>query len=183
MRVIAGKAKGVRLKGLRGLSCRPTSDKVKEALFDILGEDKVAEARVLDLYAGTGSLGIEALSRGAREAVFVEIDSRCIGMIKENLKRSSFASQGRVIKRDALRAMRFLKGERFEVIFADPPYGMMVGPKIVESVAHNQILAQGGVLVLEHFFKEQLPIHQPPLRLWRRACYGQTCLSFYGQEE
>ena len=120
MRVVAGKAKGVTLKTPEGMQTRPTADRVKEAMFSIIQFD-LPGAAVLDLFGGTGQLGIEAISRGAKSAVFVDAADKACGLIRENLKRARMESEGRVVKGDYL---SFLKSsrEKFDVILLDPPY-------------------------------------------------------------
>jgi len=123
MRVIAGTAKGMRLRAPRGEAVRPTSDMVREAIFDILGEAPVG-ARVLDLFAGTGALAIEALSRGAEEAVLVERSARCLAFIRDNLAHTRLAERARLIHGDVFREVPKLDlaGEQFDLVLADPPY-------------------------------------------------------------
>src|SRR5262249_18507743 len=123
MRVIAGSARGRRLSAPKGSSTRPTPDRVREALFSIL-YGQVEEARVLDCFAGTGALGIEALSRGAKSAVFIEHDSPTANLVRQNLQSIGFADKGRVIAKSAASAIADLakNGERFDLLFFDPPY-------------------------------------------------------------
>lgn len=145
MRVIAGVAKGRKLKNIRGLYIRPPLDQVKESTFDILGH-LVQDAQVLDLFAGTGSLGIEALSRGCQRVIFVDKDERAVRLIEENLERVGLADPVRatVLKMDALAAVRYLdkKGEKFDLIFVDPPY--KIGEGILEALFY--LLSTGDVL-------------------------------------
>ena len=151
MRIISGRARGRRLAVPRGDAVRPTADRVREALFSALGE-RPRGARVADLFAGSGALGLEALSRGAERAVFVERSRRVIATLKRNIDACAFARQARVLCRDALAAIDDLarRGERFDLIFADPPYRTGDAARTVARVARRELLASGGGLVVEH---------------------------------
>ena len=177
MRVTGGASRGRRLATLRHSGLRPTGSRVREALFDILG-GRVRDAALLDLFAGTGSVGVEALSRGAREAVFVERDRRAARLIEENLARAGLSSAGRVLAVAADRAVARLAVERrrFDVVFVDPPYEMGVPEDLLSRVA--ELLSPQAVLVIEHATRaaEAAP-PGGPLRLGRRYRYGDTCLS------
>src|SRR5688500_13537138 len=151
MRVIAGSARGRKLKTPKGDAVRPTSDKVRGAIFSILLARRPLEgATVLDLFAGTGALGIEALSRGAKTAVFVEKDSRTAALIEENLAATGFTERGRVIRVDA---ERFPLGDLppFDFVFADPPYALVQESRAV--AAMGPLLATGGIALVEHDVK------------------------------
>lgn len=179
LRVIAGSARGRRLRTLPGRGTRPTSDRVKEALFNILGR-KVEGARVLDLYAGTGNLGIEALSRGAAAAVFVDSNPACRRLIAENLAALGWADRGRVVEMDAAAAVRLLgrRGERFDLVFVDPPYERGLIRPTLAAMAEGGVLAPGGIAVVEHSPREGL---EPLPRGWEladRRRYGATLVSF-----
>ncbi len=175
MRVIAGSAGGLRLAVPEG-GVRPTMDRVKAAIFSSLG-DRVLGARVLDLYAGTGSLGIEALSRGAAEAVFVEKDRTAAKAIEMNLCHTKL--QGRIILRDTF---EFLKTAHhfapFEIVFADPPYAKKPGEfnhafALVQSPELASLLAPTGIFVLEIMPGEKLPA-QPYFKILKSRRYGKT---------
>ena len=155
MRVVAGTAKGRRLKAPPGGATRPTSDRVREAMFNSLGShlgvDGLVGAAVLDLFAGSGALGIEALSRGAAHATFVEDDARTVGVIRENLDALGFAERATVVRRDAFAfvttwAPARVEGARTTIILADPPYSFTRWPELLERVAE---VAPGAVAVLE----------------------------------
>ena len=184
MRVIGGEDAGRRLKAFKGRDIRPTPDRVREALFASLG-DKVRGARVLDLFAGTGALGIEALSRGAREAVFVESAATAAGLIRENLELLGRADQARVVRGKAHMAVRGGLGGSFDLIFADPPYRIDVKylHGIFLSVVGKGLLEPGGVLVLESSSRREPlgPIRE--LKLVKRRVYGDTSIEFYQGEE
>lgn len=179
MKVVSGISKGRRLKGSKA-GIRPTSEKVKEALFDIFGE-RVRGAIFLDLYAGTGAIGIEALSRGAEKSIFVESDSSLRRIIRENVSSLGFKEKAEVIGQNAekfiKRAIR--KGERFDIIFLDPPYHTGEMEKILRILSKGDVLNEDGVLVAEHFKKKSLPEKVGPLRLLKEYRYGDTVLSLF----
>lgn len=178
MRVIAGYAKGRRLKMPRSADIRPTLDKVKEALFDILGEE-VAEKKVLDLYAGSGSLGIEAISRGAKAAIFIDYNPESIKVVKDNLESLNFQNKAKVLRLDFSRALGYLasQGKRFDLVFLDPPYGK--ARKSLHLVGKSDILSAHCMVAVEHYKKEVLPEEAGTLARIKSARYGDTCLSFY----
>lgn len=180
MRVIAGSAKRRRLLTPTGRSIRPTADRVKEALFNILAV-KIPDARFLDLFAGTGSIGIEALSRGAAWVVFVERSPRAVYLIRENLRRTGMNQKSLVLGQDALAALNLLgrRGERFDVIYIDPPYKKGYETKALRSIAGGYLLAPGGLAVCESDCRDELPEEVDGLVLVRRERYGDTVLSFY----
>lgn len=182
MRVTSGEAKGTRLRALAGGKIRPTSDRVKEALFNALAP-RLAEARVLDLFAGTGGLGIEALSRGAREAVFVERDARSATLIRQNLVAARLSDRGIVRRGNALTEIPALgrAGERFDLVVLDPPYGQGLQARALRLVADENLLAAGGVATVEGHWRDD-PGEVPGLRRTRTARYGETGLWFYARD-
>ncbi|HHY47032.1 MAG TPA: 16S rRNA (guanine(966)-N(2))-methyltransferase RsmD [Firmicutes bacterium] len=184
VRIIAGSAKGRRLRSLPGLDVRPTLDRVKEALFNILG-NRVIDAEFLDIFAGTGNIGIEALSRGALHAVFVDSSDRQVRLIRENLKLTGLESRARVYRNDAIGACRMLgrQGLKFDIIFADPPYGRGLSVAVMGQVDRSAILAPGGIAVVEHSRRDTMPGEIGRLRLCRTERYGDSCLSFYQWED
>ena len=181
MRIVAGEFKGRRLKSPTWDGLRPTSDRLRETLFNILG-GAVAGARVLDGYAGTGAIGIEALSRGAAEVTFVEQDRRAIRLIEANLgllrQPDLTASDPR--RRDAIIRTGFaaLEGDPFDVIVLDPPYGPGAADEALGRAAG--LLAPGGRLVVEHAARHAAPAGHGSLRLLRTVKAGDSALSFYG---
>ncbi len=180
MRVIAGVAKGRKLKVPKTEGVRPTSDYLREALFDILGAS-IRDVRFLDLYAGSGAVGIEALSRGAAEVVFVEQDRRCLQTLRENLQTVGL-DNGEVVSGDALKVLRRLasQGRGFEIIFLDPPYGTDLARQTLISLGSTHLLRPQGIVAVEHFTKDPLPVEAGDLLKVREKVYGQTVLSFYG---
>jgi 16S rRNA (guanine(966)-N(2))-methyltransferase RsmD len=176
MRVIAGSRKGHRLDAPRGLDTRPTSDRVRENIFNLVGP--VDGAKVLDLFAGSGALGIEALSRGALSAVFVENDSEAVRTIERNLDRLRLTG-ARVVRGDVLRtiAQEANAGAKYDLVLVDPPYGMLT--EIQSRLARHlpPLLTADGVLVLETDVRSEpeLPL---PVRTSRK--YGQTRVTLFG---
>ncbi|MGE5528219.1 MAG: 16S rRNA (guanine(966)-N(2))-methyltransferase RsmD [Patescibacteria group bacterium] len=180
MRVIAGRFGGRRLKRPVRLDLRPTSDRVRESLFNILGP-RVAGATVLDLFAGTGGLGIEALSRGASRAIFVERDRRAGDLIRRNLAMLGLGSGEAEVRgepvADALAALAAC-GCRFDLVLADPPYGAGAARDTLASLARGGLVSPGGLAVLEHAAKESIPAPDGMILVDRRG-YGDTALSFF----
>lgn len=176
MRVTGGTGKGRKLKVPAGSRVRPTSDKVKQALFNILGE-KVRDAVFLDLYAGTGGIGIEALSRGAGKVLFVDESRESVTVIKKNIEQTGFGEGAQVV---TSRAEPFLKkaSEQFHFVFLDPPYSTEQEP-LLNLVSESEVLRPDSVVVYEHFKKQKSPECAGRLSLYREAVYGDTVLAFY----
>ena len=180
MRVIAGEAKGRRLKSVPGVSTRPITDRVKESLFDILGAEVVG-ARVLDLYAGTGSVGIEALSRGAEEVVFVDAGRRAIEVIKANLALTGLGEEAKVFQQDVFRFLRKTDLGPFDIIYVAPPQYKELWSKTVKVVDESpNILNADGLVIAQMHPKEYEELSLETLRLLERRKYGSTLLCFYG---
>jgi len=161
-----------------GSSLRPTTSKVRSAIFSMLGPAGPGGFRVLDIYAGTGALGIEALQRGADSAVFVEQNSRQCGEIKKALERHGLAMQGTVQRGSALSAVGRLTGE-FDLIFADPPYALNEFEELFLRVESAGLIAPGAIAFLEHSKKTELPDALPGLRLSTTRKYGDSAISVY----
>ena len=176
MRVITGSARGRRLKELEGMETRPTTSKVKESLFSIIQFD-IEGRRVLDLFAGTGQLGIEALSRGAAECVFVDRRGDAVELIRENVKLCGLESAARVRKGDALAYLR--SGEKFDLIFLDPPYATDLLDRALEEITEFDICRQHGIIIAESAAEHALPPVQPPYALYREYRYGKIKLTVY----
>ncbi|MBB6735522.1 16S rRNA (guanine(966)-N(2))-methyltransferase RsmD [Cohnella zeiphila] len=183
MRVISGEARGRPLKAVPGQTTRPTTDKVKEALFSIIGPYFDGE-RVLDLFAGTGGLGIEALSRGAGHAVFVDANPRSVEVVRRNLEATGLASRAEVYRNDARKAIKHLerKEERFELVFLDPPYAMKDCDELLGELAERSLLADRAVAVVEHDAGFDYGERFGPFGRIRHAVYGETALSIYRYE-
>ena len=177
MRVIAGKAKGINLKTPEGLATRPTADRVKEALFSIIQFD-LPETSVLDLFGGTGQLGIEALSRGAKKAVFVDEGDAACKLIKENLKRTKLENQATVIRGDYLTYLRSCR-EKFQIIFLDPPYAEVFLETALNKISEIDILQSGGIIVAERPFGKDLPVELEGFTRSKDYKYGKILLTLY----
>lgn len=179
LRIIAGTLRGRRLRAPDGPATRPTSDRVREALFDLIGP--VPEGcRVLDLYAGSGALGMEAMSRGAGRTVFVERDPRARRVIQENLAALGLAERARVEGGDAASAAAFAGGP-FDLVLADPPYGEADPGALLARAA--AALAPEGILAVEQAAGGRLPEPPETLALWKDRRYGSTRLTLYVRQE
>lgn len=184
MRVIAGSARGRQLATFSGESIRPTPDRVREALFSILYSTlgPLTGSRVLDLFAGTGALGIEALSRGAGHAWFVDRAPLASRTIHSNLLRCQLAEQATVIARDVWQALPALVSTGpYQLIFADPPYSQGAGPRLLSEICRLNLLASGGMLVIETAAIDPMPAHQQGLLPFGERRYGGTVLHLYRQ--
>ncbi len=177
MRVITGKARGIQLKTPDGMLTRPTADRVKEALFSIINFD-IPEASVLDLFGGTGQLGIEALSRGARSAVFVDAREDACKLIRENLKRTKLESQGRVVRSDYLEYLSRCR-EKFDIILLDPPYAEVFLENALKRITEIDILHSNGIIVTERPLGKELPWEFEGFARSRDYKYGKTLLTIY----
>lgn len=175
MRVITGEAKGKRLKTLEGLDTRPTTDRVKEGLFNIIQFDLPA-SRVLDLFAGSGQIGIEALSRGAEYAVFNDENRQAQQIIKDNLLSTGLFKRSRVISMDAKAYLNTTKDE-FDIVFLDPPYNKGILQDILPLVAKK--MTNRGIIVCEHQKDEQLPQEVLDFSLKKQYKYGKITISVY----
>lgn len=177
MRVVAGSSKGKRLSTLKGLSIRPTSDKVRESIFNILGQGFHFN-HVFDLFAGTGAMGIEALSRGAEGAVFVDKDNSAVNLIKKNLDICGFEDRAKVIKMDVIQALN-IKHLAFDLIFIDPPYEAGLTDTVLKLIDRSEMLAKDGVVVSE---TSKRIISKPVLSNlveFDKRQYGDTVVTFY----
>ena len=185
MRVIAGKAKGRILKSPKvGWGVRPLTDKARAALFNILGEKHVG-ANFLDLFAGTGAVGIEALSRGADVAFFVESNRQVVNLIRQNLELTGLAGQAEIYSLDVLKAVEMLARRRaeFDIIYLGAPYDSLYLTKSLEQLAGNSLLAKNGLLIAEHRKQQQLAPQYGRLSKYRENRYGETVFSFYKVSE
>lgn len=178
MRVITGLARGRRLKEPADMSIRPTSDVVKEALFSIIQFD-VEGRRVLDLFAGTGQLGIEALSRGAKSVLFVDRDKKAVNLVKKNLELCRM--EAKVVQGDALEVLERFEKESFDLILLDPPYEMGLTDKALERIIRFDILSQGGIIICETRSEEKITDLPEPYYIDREYKYGKTKLTLCGK--
>lgn len=178
MRVIAGKAKGFRLKAPKGYRTRPTSDLVRGVIFSMLESLIGAWSRVLDLYAGSGALGIEALSRGAERVDFVERDPRCCAILEGNLKNTGFSAQAHVYCYDVGKGIDFLT-EGYDLILMDPPYDEPQISDMIEKIASSAVVKEGSTVVVEHSRRHPLSDTYGKLRLVKSRRHGDTCVSIF----
>ncbi len=179
MRVIAGAAKGCNLFSPTGKQIRPTSDKVRGSLFNIIGPE-LSDIVFLDLFAGCGAVGIEALSRGASLAVFVEKSFTAKKNIVKNLKKTGFEAKGRVIGKDVLIGLKLLSQEKqtFDFIFLDPPYRTVLIPKVLAVLDEKKLLAKEGIIVVEHNINNVEWIENDLYLAINQKSYGDTTLTF-----
>ena len=185
MRIIAGTYRSRILKSLKGLELRPTSDRLRETLFNVLGSS-VAGSRFIDLFAGTGAIGIEALSRGATEVVFVENHAPAVALIRRNLESLHIRSGATVLATDALRGLEKLASRQkressgFDFAFLDPPYAAAKDyARVLEFFGSAKLLAPGGIVVAEHRRSFDLPEEIGSLCRYRMLRQGDAALSFY----
>lgn len=179
MRIISGTCRGRKLASPEGRDIRPTSDRIKETIFNILGP-RVKKARVLDLFAGTGALGLEALSRGATHAVFVDISAASCRIIQQNIGHCKFFQQSCVIPQDIFidQLPASVTSSRFDLIFMDPPYHKNHVKTLLERHWISALLSDDGIVVAEHGAKETLPDTLNGLDIFRQKKYSGTTVSF-----
>jgi 16S rRNA (guanine(966)-N(2))-methyltransferase RsmD len=181
MRIIAGKYRSRTIRGLKGQALRPTSDRLRETLFNILGPT-VEGAMFVDLYAGTGAVGIEALSRGARAAVFVEQHAPAAALIRRNLESLAIGREGEILGMDVTRGLAKLEVRHLhpEFIFLDPPYAATGEYEdVLDFLGESSLLAAGGRVIVEHLRKRSLPERVGELERTRVVEQGDAALSFY----
>ena len=177
MRVITGTARGRRLKEPVGLETRPTADRVKEAIFSSI-QFEVEGRKVLDLFGGTGQMGIEALSRGAAHCTFVDLQKQAVAIIRENVNSTGFADQSTVIQGDALAYLSRCR-EKFDLIFLDPPYESGLLEKAMELITTIDIVSENGIIVCENGSKSGWPMVEEPYRMQKEYRYGKIRTALY----
>lgn len=180
MRIIAGEFKGRRLKSPKGMDTRPTTDRVRESIFAILG-DIVPGAKVLDAFAGTGAMGLEALSRGASHAVFVDASAAAARVVRDNVEACGAAGVSEVLRMDIRKALSFLArgSRRFDLVFVDPPYMTGLAQRTLADLDELKMLDTMAIAVVEHSRREEIPAEVGGFSLARRERYGDTMVSFY----
>jgi len=190
LRIISGKCRGRRLRSpgrVAGKAAiRPTSDRVREALFSILA-DRAKGARILDLFAGTGALGLEGLSRGGAAAVFVDLGAEALGLLRKNVELCGFTDRAIVVKRDLVRGLSSLEEFRpargFDLIFLDPPYRRGLAERLLAGMETVELVAADGLVVAEEAAEVILPGAWPGLTLTDHRVYGDTGIWFYAPTE
>jgi len=178
MRITTGSVKGMNLKSVPGLDTRPTSDKVKQSLFNTIQFD-IEGRRVLDLFAGTGQLGIEALSRGAAEAVFVDNSPAALAVIRENVGKAGFSDRSKIIRSDYKAFLQSAQKESFHLVFIDPPYRPGFINRVLSFIQTFDIVKENGIIVCESASSEKAADGPGNLRLIKSARYGASALAFY----
>ncbi len=181
MRVITGTARGVVLKTPSGMATRPTADRVKEAVFSILQFD-IPGREVLDLFAGTGQMGIEALSRGAKSAVFVDAGASACALVRENLRRTRLENSATVVQKDYLTFLKTTRN-RFDLIFLDPPYAEVFLENAINCITEIDILRDGGIIVAERPVEKALSLDFPGYSRSKDYKYGNTFITLYRKDE
>lgn len=178
MRIIAGDARGRKILAPDSYDIRPTSDRVKESLFNMIGT-KVQGAQVLDLFGGTGNLGLESISRGALFCIFVDSSRESVKLIKQNIELLGYEKYSKVYTNDAQAALRILSKRemKFDVIFMDPPYKKNIIPPLLTGI--EEILNKDGILVVEHDIRDAIPERVGNTINYRRKNYGDTVISLY----
>ncbi|MDF2590943.1 MAG: methyltransferase [Clostridia bacterium] len=180
MRVISGEFRGRKLEQIEGIEIRPTSDRVKESLFNILGT-RLIDCAFLDLFAGTGGIGIEAYSRGAARVVFIDESANSIKILKKNLDKLNISDKVEVFNTDYINAINKLSNEnkKFDVIFIDPPYLKGFEKNALVHISESGMLTDNGIIVVEHDLTDKMPEISGKLKLTRQNKYSKTMLSFY----
>jgi 16S rRNA (guanine966-N2)-methyltransferase len=181
MRVIAGSAKGHHLKAPRGTGTRPATDLVRGAIFSILETSAQSWARVLDLFSGSGALGIEALSRGAGWVDFVEQEPKCCRIIRENLGKTDLADRAHVYCRSVAKALSFLEPE-YSIILIDPPYADTSIGDLVQRLATSRLVGKETIVVVTHSSRFPLAQSYPPLKAVKERRHGDSCITVYRKE-
>lgn len=180
MKIVAGKNKGNKLKYLKDNSVRATSHKVREALFDIIMSN-IDKAIFLDVFAGSGAIGLEALSRGAKKVVFIESNNRCAKIIKNNLEITDNIDKGLILKKDYIVSLNILEKKKcsFDYIFLDPPYNKGFVNKALVSLSKLSLLKKSGTVIVQHHKKESTENPVENLCLVKQKKYSESILSFY----
>ena len=181
MRITGGQAKGRVLASLKGWNIRPTSDRVREAIFNLIGQN-VTGFKVLDLFAGTGSLGMEALSRGASGVLFIDNSVQSIKLIKKNLERCGYEPLGFVWRKDLTRGLPLkhpMLKQKFQLVFVDPPYEKEMIPPLLEELSDRALLRSPAIAVAETFKTETLPEVLGKLQMVKSRIYGETKICIY----
>ena len=184
MRVISGKVRGLKLDTPKNLDVRPTTDRVKESLFNIINP-YIRESNILDLFAGTGSLGIECLSRGAKNCIFVDKSKESIGIVKSNIKKARVENESTILNidfKDAVKRLSVQK-QKFDVIFMDPPYYENMFIDCLKSIDEFSLLKEDGLVVVEHDTNDLFDDNIGRLYKSREKKYGNTTITFYKLEE
>ncbi|OQY02388.1 MAG: 16S rRNA (guanine(966)-N(2))-methyltransferase RsmD [Desulfobacteraceae bacterium 4572_130] len=179
MRIIRGSCKGRKLVPFSGKNIRPTTDRVREAVFNII-EPGIKKAHVLDLFAGTGANGIEALSRGAENAVFIDISDKSCALIKKNIQVCKIKKNTLIFCHNINKSIipEYIKNRKFDLVFIDPPYGTGFLKKILKDLCFIKILKHNALIIAEHSIKEDISGKMPGFDIYDQRKYGKTLISF-----
>jgi 16S rRNA (guanine966-N2)-methyltransferase len=183
MRIISGKYKGLQLVSFKADHVRPTTDRVKETQFNkLIGYTE--GARVLDLFCGTGNLGLEALSRGAKEVYFVDLSKKSLQITRENIEKLKVPrNECRIINEDVLDYLKEYKGDAFDLIFIDPPFTKKMAHEVMQGIAKSAVFAQGTIITIESERRERMEDHYDPLARYDVREFGDKVLSFFSKKD
>ena len=183
LRIISGEHRGRLLKTVPGRNTRPTSDKVKESLFNIL-QPRLYDSTVLDLFSGTGNLGLESLSRGCKKAVFVEKNPAALAVLRENCRSLNYMDCAEIIPYDVIKALHILSENKreFDIVFMDPPYEHDLEVPAIEALDKGNLVKDDGIIVVEHLLNDEMPGCIGCFSRYQIRKYGNTALSFYRKE-
>lgn len=183
MRVISGISRGCKLKSPEGLATRPTTDRIKESIFNIMAPD-LYECRFLDIFSGSGAIAIEALSRGAKEAVLIDNSDKAMAVIKENLTHTKLIDKAETLKADVFAALNVLgaKGRQFDIIFLDPPYASGLYSQVLSAIVEHKLLDEDGYIIAEQSSGDE-PAEVSGLVNYRIKNYKTSKMAFYALEE
>lgn len=182
MRIIAGRRKGLIIKSIDGETTRPTRDMVKEALFSILAM-RLEDSTFLDLFAGSGAIGIEAISRGAKVAYFFDTNPECIKIINENINKAGFKDEAHIFNLDYKIALNKVRGVKFDIIFIDPPYNKGLGIDAISKISEADMLSNDGVIILETDTEEEVPDEIGIFEKYNIKKYGRNILNLFKRKE
>ncbi len=178
MRIVAGTRKGMLIKNIDGESTRPTRSIVREALFNIL-YTKVVDSKFLDLFAGSGAIGIEALSRGASVAYFSDNNPKCFKVLKENIEKTRLSDQAKIFNSDYKLVLKKLQGDKFDIIYVDPPYHTGLGIDAIQKISEYDMLSEDGIIILEADTKEEVPEFIGVYERYDLKKYGRNVLNLF----
>ena len=183
MRIIAGENRGKKLKAVPGMKTRPTADRVKEAVFSSI-DDRLYGSRFLDVFSGTGNIALEAISRGAEEAVLLEKDADALHVIQDNVTACRQDKRCTIMRGDSFASMNTLhrRGKQFDIIYVDPPYQAGLYEEVLKNIADKQLLAQDGLILMECAKNTSLSIENSIFFIYKEKCYGDTCVLYVKQK-
>ena len=184
LRIISGKARGTKLNTLEGIETRPTLDRVKEPLFSII-QTYLDKAKILDVFAGSGAIGLELLSRGAKEAILCDNSYKAVQIIKENVIKTHFEDKTKIINNDYKNTLDMLKNEKFDIIFLDPPYESQFDIQAIKIIIDNDMLSKEGIIILETDNEKEKKemIDKLDINVYDLRSYGRVSLFFLNRKE